>query len=367
MGRGPVQGPQLGAEHLRPGQADADGPQAHGRVLLLGQLEVVGLLVGADIQGTDDHHAAAHGLQHLAVGLVLVLLGGIVIPAQVEELAAEQSDAVGVRPLDGLQVFGRADIGAHQHPVPVEGDGLPAPEGVQIAAVGRLLAPAVLQPGGGLGVRVHKYLAGGAVHKHMLAVKLLQQAVPKAHHRRNAHGAGEDGSVGVGGAPGRDEAQHLAPVQPGGLAGRQVVGGDDAGHVAPQRLILLAGEQADHPPGHVQHVGRPLLHIVVVHLGEHIGELGGGLVHRVLRVDVLVPNDPGDGVPVVQVLQHHLVNLEQEGFLLPQLGLGVHIELGQLDHGLAPGLVEPGNLGLRVGHLPARLGLGVPPEEAQLP
>ena len=232
--------------------------------------------------------------------------------------------------------------------------------------MGRLLVPAVLQLRGGLGVRVHKDLAGGAVHKHVLAVKLLQQAVSQAHHRRDAHGAGKDGGVGVGGAAGGDEAQHLAPVQPGGLTGHQVVSGDDAGGVPAQGLVLLAGEQADYPPGHVQHIGGTLLHIRIVHLGEHLGELFAGLLHRVLRVDVLVPDHAGDGFAIVQVLQHHLVDLEQKGLLLAQLGAGLLIEGAQLLHGPFPGLVEAEHLRLSVGHLPAGLCLGVPAEEAQI-
>ena len=104
--------------------------------------------------------------------------------------------------------------------MPVRGDGLPAPEGIQIVAMGRLLITARLQLCGGLAVRFHKDLARAAVHKHIPAVKLLQQTVPQPHHRRDAHGTGKDGGVGVGGAPGGDKAQHLALIQSGGFAGR---------------------------------------------------------------------------------------------------------------------------------------------------
>ena len=63
-GTGPEDGPQLGLEDVPPGQADADGPVAQGRVLLLVQAEVVRLLVRADVQGADDDFFAGHGLRH---------------------------------------------------------------------------------------------------------------------------------------------------------------------------------------------------------------------------------------------------------------------------------------------------------------
>lgn len=84
------------------------------------------------------------------------------------------------------------------------------------------------------------------------------------------------------------------------------------------------------------------------------------MVHRILRVDVLVPDYAGDSVPVVQILQHHLMDLEQKGFLLTQLGLSLHIEFGQLNHSFPPGLVKAGYLSLCVGHLAAGLSPGIP-------
>ena len=60
------------------------------------------------------------------------------------------------------------------------------------------------------------------------------------------------------------------------------------------------------------------------------------------------------------------MDLEQESLLLAQLGAGLLIEPAQLRHSRFPGLVEAEDLRLRVGHLPAGLGLGVTPKEAQL-
>ena len=65
-------------------------------------------------------------------------------------------------------------------------------------------------------------------------------------------------------------------------------------------------------------------------------------------------NDPGHGFPIIQILQHHLVNLEQKGLLLSQPLLSFLLQCGQLGNGPFPGCIKPGNFPFRVGDLPFR-------------
>lgn len=83
-------------EDFRPGQAQTDGPHTHGRIFLLGQMEIRRLFVCADVQGTDHHPLAVHFFRYGLIRLELLLLSGIILTLQIEKLAAKQADAFGV-------------------------------------------------------------------------------------------------------------------------------------------------------------------------------------------------------------------------------------------------------------------------------
>ena len=109
-----------------PGQADADGTVAQGRVVLVVQLHVVHGLVGTDITGAHDHLAGSQALHHLLVSLELILFGGEVLAVQVDEFGAEQAHAAGVVLLHSTHVAHAADVGKHV-------DGLAVQRGVGLA------------------------------------------------------------------------------------------------------------------------------------------------------------------------------------------------------------------------------------------
>ena len=77
IGAGPVDGPQLGAEDLRPLQADPQGPEAHGRIGLFFYAKIVCCLICPNVQGADDHLSSAHALCCLAVGRKQLVLCGV--------------------------------------------------------------------------------------------------------------------------------------------------------------------------------------------------------------------------------------------------------------------------------------------------
>ena len=117
----PQQSPELGLEKVLPGQADADGTVAQGRVVLVVQLHVIHGLVRADVAGADDHLAGRKALQHLLIGLELVVLRREVLAVEVDELGAEQTHAAGVVLLHSTHVAHAADVGKHVDGLAVKG------------------------------------------------------------------------------------------------------------------------------------------------------------------------------------------------------------------------------------------------------
>ena len=156
--------------------------------------------------------------------------------------------------------------------------------------------------------------------------------------------------TGAGAALG-DEAEDLGLVELDGLAGGEVVGGENDGDLGVDAALHDAEQDADDAAGDVLDVGGAGLHVGVVHRSEHLRELGAGVGHNGLGVAALFL-DPGlDGLLVVEVLAHHLVGLEQEGGLVAGLGSGLLGELAELVDGLGLGGLEAGPFGLAVGDL----------------
>ena len=97
-------------KHLRLGQAQPDRAQTQrgiGRHAFRG----VDLLVRAEVVGADGDRQAVHFLDHLAVGLELLVLVGQVAAVQEQELAAEQADAVGAVLPGAGDIVGQLDVG----------------------------------------------------------------------------------------------------------------------------------------------------------------------------------------------------------------------------------------------------------------
>ena len=163
----PEQGPQLGIQQGRLGLPQTHAAHAQRRVGDGGQGEVRQLLVGTDIQRTDDHRP---GPQRVDTGLVLLTLGVLVwrcVTPQKQELGTHQADAVGAT-VAGLAGFlGAADIGRHLDHAVVPGDHLQVSLGAFF-----------------LGAR----LAGGDVRHHLIAARLVglefQPAVVGIQHHR---------------------------------------------------------------------------------------------------------------------------------------------------------------------------------------
>ena len=93
---------------------------------------------------------------------------------------------------------------------------------------------------------------------------------------------------------------------------------------------MPALEDTHYPLRYILDISGPGLEVLVLHLGEHHGEIVPCGGHRVLRVDLLVLDHVFNGVVEVIVLQHHAVHLEDGGSLLAHLLQRLLIEGVQL-------------------------------------
>ena len=95
-------------------------------------------------------------------------------------------------------------------------------------------------------------------------------------------------------------------------------------------------------------VGGAGLHVGIVHGGEHLGKLLGGVGDGGLGVHLLVGDAVLDGFLVVQVFGHHLVGLKQHGGFVAGLGAGLLGQLAQLLHSAGLGTLETMPLGIGI-------------------
>ncbi len=352
-GRGPVERSELGTEDLGPVQANAQRAVAEGGVFFLGQIEVADLLVCADVQGADDNLLGRHVRQDLLIGLILIVLGGIVVAVEIQELRPEQADAAGVVGLDGCHVLGRADVAVDTHALAVERLIGLSLELLEHLAKLDLLGALLHQTLAGRLVGIEHNVAGAAVHDHLAALILGLELVAHADDGGNAHRAGQDGGVARAGAALGDEAQDLALVKLDGFGRGQIVGSQNYGHVRVDAALHHAGKDPQNSGGNVLHVGCAGLEIGVVHGRKHLGKLGGGVGHSGLGVVQLLADGGLDGLFIVQILGHHLMGLKEHGGLVAGLGSGLFGQLAKLLNGFFLSGLEPGPLGLGVLNLVA--------------
>ena len=121
-GGGTVQRPELGLEDLRAIQADADGTDTKGRIFFLFHIEIVHLLVSADIQGADDNPLHVHRRGNGLIGLELFFLGGIVRSCQIQKFTAEQADSLTVIGKNRRHIIRRTDVAVDIDFPAIQGD-----------------------------------------------------------------------------------------------------------------------------------------------------------------------------------------------------------------------------------------------------
>jgi len=119
---GADEGAELRLEHRQGLEAVADGAEAEEGVAL-GLIELgLGVFVGAEVDGADDEWASGGELDRLAVGVVVVLFGGLFGAGEVEVLGAVEADTIGAAFDGDGDLFGELDVGEQGDGGAVGGD-----------------------------------------------------------------------------------------------------------------------------------------------------------------------------------------------------------------------------------------------------
>ena len=152
----------------------------------------------------------------------------------------------------------------------------------------------------------------------------------------------------------RDKAEDKRLVQLHGLARRKVVRCHDARHIGYDAAFALAGQNADHARRNIPNIRRTRLHVAVVHRGEHLCELRTGVADGSLRIQTVVFDEPLNALDEIQIVQHHLMGLEQHGCVLARLSECLVMQYAELLlRGLA-GIMKTRELRRGIRHRTAR-------------
>ena len=195
-GAGLEHGAHLHQEDFRVIEGDADAAPAEEGVLLLDG-EIRQRLVAADIQRAHGHRLRVEGHQLLAVDRRLFLLAGEAVMGHERHFTAIQADALGTTLLGAADVGEQAGIHPQRHAMAVGGLAWQVAQGIEVEIqlalglgdAGELLAQCRR--------RVGVQLAPGAVDDDFQPVEHGVGQIDHAHHGGDAHGARQDGDVGV--------------------------------------------------------------------------------------------------------------------------------------------------------------------------
>ena len=177
----------------------------------------------------------------------LLVLGGRLLPAEEDKLAAQQPHAFGAYRQCLLGVGQAADIGCYRHPMAVG-------SGCRLAGVGQI--PFLLggysllagHDGLDLGVGLVELQAAlAAIQHHPGAVGDIQGPALDAGHRGNVQGSSDDRHVTGGATRGGGEPDHPGAIQRCGIGRRQVLGDQDRLGWDLRLLPALGGEFLQHP------------------------------------------------------------------------------------------------------------------------
>ena len=99
----------------------------------------------------------------------------------------------------------------------------------------------------------------------------------------------------------------------------EVVRRHDARHIGYDAAFALADQDADNTRRNIANIRRTRLHIAVIHRREHLRELCTRVADGGFGVHAVVLDHALDALNKIQVLQHHLVRLEDSCIFLADL------------------------------------------------
>ena len=261
-------------------------------LILLGKVEAVSLLVGADVESSDDDLLAAHNLGDALVDSELFVLGGEGLGMQIDELGAEKSDAARVVLEHHRGVGNVADVGVNVDLGAVEGDVGLLLELLEKRSLLYVLDAFLVEGIEQILSRLNVDAVVVAVDDRELAVPVLVDLC--ADESGNIHVAGENRGVAVCAAEVSDKAQQLALVELNGLGRSQILSDDDKRLVALVNAAVGARENVDYASGDILYVGGARLHVLVVHRCEGLGKVLARRLDGVLGGLALSIDDFGD-------------------------------------------------------------------------
>ena len=141
----------------------------------------------------------------------------------------------------------------------------------------------------------------------------------KPHHRGNIQGTGHDGRVRGGATHFRHKTQRHLPIQQSRVGGRQIVGQNNAwGIQGIQVRQLPSHEVVNHPPPHIENVGRPLPKIRILHFPHALGVGVDHMLVDVLHTDLAEFKLPANCSGNCAVRRHQKMGLKNLRRTIPQ-------------------------------------------------
>ena len=254
------------------------------------------------------------------------------LPSQIKEFTAEEPDTAGIIFQDALDILPIADIGKNLDFSAVRRDIIFALQCIQRLKIKGSLLDKSRNALYRLFIRIDIKPATYGVYSCFPPVENIQAFRGKIHidQRRDIETSGKNGSMRIGRTLSRHKGQYLCFIQIDGFAGGQVICQNNDSFGAFQALFSLSGEFSDDPFGDIQHIDRPCLHVFVIHLGKGAGKKLRRYKNGVFRRQFFFFDQTLDAFEVVQILQHHLMDLENLGVFFTDLCDGILIKPLQL-------------------------------------
>jgi len=190
-------------------------------------LLLLGVFVGAQVDGADGEGFAVEFGDAFFVGVEMVFFGGGLVACEVEELGAEESDALATFVEEVGDFVGKLDVSEEFDFDAIGGDCLEGGEFMEGDACLFGGFDEFLVLGDGVIVGVEDDGAGVAIDDDELSVACVCGNVFGAYDGGEGECTGDDGGVGGAAAEVGGEAGDIFAVEVGGLGGGEVAGDDD--------------------------------------------------------------------------------------------------------------------------------------------
>ena len=161
-------------------------------------VKIIRLLVGSDVQRTDDDLLAVHLGNHVLIYLELLVLCGIIVAAQVQELAPEQADALGIILQDRVHILFASDIRVQMDDLAALCHRRQALQALEQELALFLSLLLLLHDSRGHFIRLDINLTRKSVHDTFFSRQGRIQIDVCRHNAGNIHHAGQDRCMGIG-------------------------------------------------------------------------------------------------------------------------------------------------------------------------